>query len=271
MSKDLWNACHSCDPAGVERGLAGGMSARFCDPSGITPLMIAIDSGVGDKELRLLAGASDLLAVDDEGEGAGHRAARRARAPLLEWLASEPALAMRRSLSGRLACEDAAFARWGEGVGALLGAQSTVNGVDCARAAAMACLASAVRAGVSVGDGIELEALRVVPLGADAALARAMRALWGGEPGERRHQARAVEEAAAFEGVLAALWGWMDARRWEGALGAYRPGNGSLQRSRKMDNAARAARGFCARQEARGLGEAAHAAEPASPEDRGRL
>lgn len=263
----FWSACHARDEKRIERALKRGMDARFCDASGITPLMIAIDSGVGDKALGLIGEASDLLALDAAGDGVARRAARHARGPLLGWLAEAPGLA------GQGACWDAAFARWGDGVGAMLRAIESKEGGAVARISALGCLAFAVRSGVAVGDEVELAWLRGAPPGADAALARVIKTMWAGPRGAKRQCDLVAKEEAELSSVLTVLWDWMDADRWERELAEARDraAHGSVHRQRRVENAAGLARAFAARAEAASLREAALPAAPDASGDRGRL
>jgi hypothetical protein len=249
--KKLWQACHARDEELIKSLIHSGHHARFADSSGITPLMIALVSRVGFECLSLLAGVSDLSAQDEQQDSAPHRAARRAKAPLLDWLRAYPSIALLGSALGRKPCREAAFARWPEGLGALLRAENALAGPSSAEESAKECLVSLVMAGVSVGDSKEMEALRLVPPGSHARLAQMIGAMWGGAAGEARQRERMEREKVGFNQALMVLAPRVGVRAWETVLSSVAPS----RLDRKVEHALHVARAFAAHQEAAFLQE----------------
>lgn len=272
----FWSACHGGDGELVARELAAGLDARYGDSIGITPLMIGLDSGVDGGLLEALARASDLFAADDSGEGAVHRAARHGRSALLGWLLGHPSLAAMRGGGGRLACQDAAYARWPEGVEALLAAQDAVEGRGEASKAAAICLPSLLRKGVMVGDAAELDGLRkgfqppagvAMPLGGLAMV----KSGWEGKGGEKRQREEAQSEARELEACLGALWPWMGEEGWGEGLRAAADVGAASPRPGRVAHGIALARAFAAKKEARGLEIAALPADEKSAGGKSRL
>lgn len=243
----LWSACHARDEEAVFAALEEGVDPKCADESGITPLMIAVGSGLGWGAMKALARRSDLLARGEDGSTVMHWAARSQDPLALEWARDHVELTVLTTSTGQSPVEIAARHHWSDGVQVMFPlAASHIKGslADLAKS----CLSASIERGLSepgrLGWSNRLESMRAVSAGMQAAGKRfgeKMIERLEGEAGLSHYLELVQAEREAFDVILRTLWPALSEAQWLEAIESV-----SSQKGVKIDEAKAGARSFAA-------------------------